>query len=183
LKIGGKKVRIYIDFKLLNNFDDCISINRDRFIETLIHEASHLFARTGDYDLYYQEILREPLRQYDLKDRALNYLVLRADKYFGDNEYKIKNYLAPFHRVHHADSISKFVFESARQSPLLGKVNQDALADRECNAQDVSRLFAPKQPKQPTKIATVTKWLEYASIFAWCVVGVEAAAKLGAKYL
>lgn len=83
--------RIYVNLELLEESDETV-------IHTIIHEASHLFANTHDFDIYY-------------KDETTSHLSsLLSFAFYNNNSQELKE-MSSMERIQHADSLSNFVMQ------------------------------------------------------------------------
>lgn len=147
--------RIYLNLNHLHYSDP----DSDKMCRNLIHECSHRFLDTLDFNnAYYDELDAKPAT-----DKISRFLTW----YYQDDSYKKLNQLTREMRLCHADSITNFVAAVAKhalQFEAPAKKNT-TYPDRELIKTDVCRLFSGKKPvpKAEEVLNTVTTVINAAS--------------------
>jgi len=159
--------RIYLNLNHLQSADpDC-----DKMCRYLIHECSHKFLGTQDFEgAYYNDLNAKP---------ANDKISQLYTWYYQDDSQTKVNQLTREMRLRHADSIANFVVAVAKhalQFENAAKKNT-TYPDRELIKTNVSRLFSGKKPVSSAEkviniIDTTTKVVEITA-------GVTLAATLG----
>lgn len=125
------KDRIYLNL-------DNLWLSPESMCATLIHEASHRFAHTSDFDNVYYNYLH-----YDNMHGRIGHFLS-----WCDGSYEKVNQLTMQQRTNHATSVEQFVSDVARHA-LRNQRDEEkkrVYPDRELIKTDIGRLFTAKKP-------------------------------------